>query len=263
MSFSENEKQWKLCIRKEQNIHIRVFFVLFCYFWWEICMLRKHTRWGKHNLGTCLWRAAVEASKGTYMYFFLIFTAETLSRSIICNLRNDHQGEVVTQQPAVCRAESLSYFTFEIASALICTLPHRVYLTGTRICENTVHYSSDPVSSCTSSRALRNYHSQPCGCTKCLMQLTVDLRMRTETNKWLKPFADFWIFNMPLLLLPGHFFCCGGCLDFLFRAVYVFFLKREIKSVKIIFIAFSLKNFPDIKIILLFSSLGIRVNRII
>lgn len=157
------------------------------------------------------------------MYFFLIFTAETLSRSIICNLRNDHQGEVVTQQPAVCRAESLSYFTFEIASALICTLPHRVYLTGTRICENTERYSSDPVSSCTPSRALRNYHSQPCGCTKCLMQLTVDLRMRTETNKWLKPFADYWIFNLHLLLLPDHLFCCGGCLDFLFRAVYVFF----------------------------------------
>lgn len=48
----------------EKNKIFTLGFVLFCYFWWEISMLRKHTRWGKQNLCMWLWRAAVEASKG-------------------------------------------------------------------------------------------------------------------------------------------------------------------------------------------------------
>lgn len=170
MSFSENEKQWKLSIRKEQNIHIRVvFFVLFCYFWWEICMLRKHTRWGKQNLCTWLWRAAVEASKGSICIFSWFFYCRNVIKEH--NLQSPKCPPGGGCYPTTCSVQSwIIIILYQIASALICTLPHRVYLTGTRICEDTEHYSSDPVSSCTSSRALRNYHSQPCGCTKCLIE---------------------------------------------------------------------------------------------
>lgn len=144
------------------------------------------------------------------MYFFLDFYCRNVIKEH--NLQSPKCPPGGGCYPTTCSVQSwIIIILYQIASALICTLPHSLF---------------DRYKDLWGHRALFFWpgvflhieqSSQELSFTamwlhKVLNRVpeTVDLRMRTETNKWLKPFADYWIFNMPLLLLPGHFFCCGG-----------------------------------------------------